>query len=131
MIKMVIDMDYSILINKDTEINNNLFKLDLVPVPKDRDHFIDKQTLVFWKKLKQAAENDKIYLIIDDAYRSIDAQQEILSYYINEIGIEESYKKVAILGTSEHHTGLAIDKFLTKNNITLEEYYEQKKKIIK
>src|SRR5574344_3019228 len=112
MIKMVIDMDYSILINKDTEINNNLFKLDLVPVPKDRDHFIDKQTLVFWKKLQQATENDKIYLIIDDAYRSIDAQQEILSYYINEIGIEESYKKVAILGTSEHHTGLAIDKFL-------------------
>lgn len=56
-------------------------------------------------------------IIPDSGYRSIENQQEILNFYLrpDQRG-ESAYNTVAIPGTSEHHTGLAIDVALIKNN---------------
>ena len=55
------------------------------------------------------AENDGIYLELDSARRSIAVQQDIWDRFTEKYGAAYTAKTVAVPGTSEHHTGLALD----------------------
>lgn len=58
--------------------------------------------------LKDDVKKQGYELWIDSGYRTREYQEIILQNYIKEMG-EKAYEKVALPGTSEHESGLAID----------------------
>ncbi len=114
-------MDYSILINKENPIDEN-YKVDhLVSVGKmysgDEDCYTDKDIMleeVTANALKEMLDDankidPNITVIPDSGYRSYQYQIGILNYYIQKEGEEKARQRVAMPGTSEHHSGLAVD----------------------
>lgn len=61
------------------------------------------------KQLFAAAESDGIELMLSSAYRSVSDQQELYSSFVAKQGQAMADLYVAKPGTSEHHTGLAVD----------------------
>ena len=59
--------------------------------------------------------SEGIDIELDSTYRTVEAQQEIWDEFEKEYGIEYTKKYVAVPGTSEHHTGLAIDVKIIKD----------------
>lgn len=114
-------MKYDILVNKDHPIDEN-FKVDnLISIGKhyslaklkytDQDVLLEKTAAKFLKELLDKANtiNKNIFVIPNSGYRSYEYQIKVMDYYINLGGLEKAQKRVAKPGTSEHHTGLAID----------------------
>ena len=102
----------TILINKTHPIKESITKkLDLVETKdyEDRTIYIDKETYKMYKELRMFLLKKKINIELSEAYRSIEDQQAIIDDYIEKYGEEYASKYVAPSGTSEHHTGLAID----------------------
>lgn len=63
-----------------------------------------------WKKMKDAARADGIILYIVSAFRSFKRQSEIMEQKREKGDSEEDIFKVsAPPGSSEHHTGKAVD----------------------
>ena len=116
-------MKYNTLINK-----NNILKDDykigkLVSVGK---HFNKNEDILLEKKAAKALNkmllnvNHKfpnIKIIPDSGYRNLEYQKKVMDYYIEHEGEEKAKKRVALPGTSEHHTGLAIDVAMVNNGI--------------
>jgi len=59
--------------------------------------------------LYAAAEQDGIELMLSSAYRSVADQRTLQSEFIAEQGKAMADLYVAVPGTSEHHTGMAVD----------------------
>ncbi len=105
-----------ILVNKENPLDFNYVPSNLVlvnnPFFKSLNKEIKLQVIdyVYEAFLKMAQDAQKLgyEIYIDSGYRSGLYQQEILNHYLNELG-KEAYNKVALPGTSEHQTGLAID----------------------
>ena len=71
-------------------------------------------------KMNEDAFKSGYYFILDSGYRSYAYQEKVLAKNICEKG-EEAYSYVALPGTSEHQSGLAIDVALKRNG----EYTDQ------
>lgn len=104
-------MNYKILVNKNNLIPNNYNINDFVKVKlvDDTLTLIEKETFNHYKQLKKKLEDYNIIIGLDSVYRSIDEQKEILENFTKKYGEEYANSIVAKPGTSEHHTGLAID----------------------
>jgi len=78
-----------------------------------------------WKKMKDAARTKGINLYIVSAFRSFERQSEIIDQK-REKGASEEYifKVSAPPGSSEHHTGKAVD-INTKGFPALEDEFEK------
>ena len=78
-----------------------------------------------WKKMKDAARTEGISLYIVSAFRSFERQSEIIEQK-REKGVSEEdiFKVSAPPGSSEHHTGKAVD-INTKGFPALEEDFEK------
>lgn len=63
-------------------------------------------------QLKEALEAEGIFVDLDSARRSVQAQQEIMESFTELYGADYAFKIVALPGYSEHHTGLALDLYL-------------------
>ena len=122
-------MDYSILVNRDNPIDENYVPSNLVVYPEYNGPKIDSnhKTLVeevalnaFYEMQSIALRETGYCFIVDSAYRSYKYQQKILMYNL-ELNGDEAYNYVALPGTSEHQTGLAIDIALNVNG----EYTDQ------
>ena len=61
------------------------------------------------KRLFAAAEEDGIELMLSSAYRSVSDQQALYESFVAKQGQAMADLYVAKPGTSEHHTGLAVD----------------------
>ena len=114
-------MNYQMLVNKNNILDRNYVPDNLVEYTEYNGEKIDKnhKTLVEIKTLEAFFEMQKdarlnnVDFVIDSGYRSYDYQAEILKENLIEMG-EDAYKYVALPGTSEHQTGLAIDVALYK-----------------
>jgi len=111
-------MDYTILVNKDNRLHknyvpNNLVEIEHIEIEKIEDiNLVPKVSYIvfpYFIKMCFAARKEGFNIVINSGYRSYEDQQEIWNYYLEEIGLEETIKRVAPLGASEHQTGLAID----------------------
>ena len=72
--------------------------------------FVEKETFLAFKQLSEFMQKKYgIALFLTSAGRTIQTQQKVLNDFIAEMGEEEALKTVALPGTSEHHTGLALD----------------------
>lgn len=130
---------YEVIINKDNKIDKEFYKnFTLVEVENIDKEIIKIEKLTFenYLKLKENVyKNEKIELGILNAFRDFEEQEEICKEYVKIYGEELAYKLAAIPGTSEHHSGLAIDITLKTDNgkfaETNNELYEEENKFLK
>ena len=113
-------MKYTVLVNKNNRISNNyLNKIDLVMTKNvlEEDIYIEQETYNNYLKLKEFISNElNIDIGIDTAYRDNNHQERIYNHYLEIKGKDYCDKYVALVGYSEHHTGLAIDIDVKINN---------------
>lgn len=133
-------MDYGMIVNKDNPLDKDFTIENLVPVGKlyneesgsftNRDILLEKVTAFNLREMLSVVNKiDKNKQVIPDSgYRDLEYQQRVMDYYIEKEGEENAKKRVSEPGTSEHHTGLAVDLAVLVNNkelINLDEAIEQ------
>lgn len=95
-----------IVVNKENKLSKDYIPKNLINVGKVQ---VSKKIYKDLIKLLNESLKDGINLVVESGYRSYSYQEEILKEFQKEFGIEETLKKVAKPGYSEHQTGLAID----------------------
>lgn len=130
-------MTKTILVNKTHKVKENYLKKVALVKAKDIDGeeiLVEKETYAAYLELKNFLKTKGIELGLDSAFRTLEYQQEIYERFIVQYGIDYANKIVAPVGTSEHHTGLALDicikvdnKFSADNNVLMQHvpYYEK------
>lgn len=109
--------DYMVLVNKQSKLPEDWeSRIELVDVYTglDETYQVEKKTALAYEKLREDLANDHVIIALDSTYRTVTRQQEIWDNFLKEYGEEYTKKYVAVPGTSEHHTGLAIDVKLVK-----------------
>ena len=105
-------MTKTILVNQQHKLKESYFKrLNLITTKdiENKDIEVEKETYEAYLKLKEFLENKGIIIGIDSAFRSFQGQIDIYEEIKDKYGKDYADKIVAPIGTSEHHTGLAID----------------------
>lgn len=107
-------MNYSVRVDINHPITEDYFEdLELVPVKADtdgQDTQVEKETLKAFNLLRKHLKDEEgIEIGIDSAYRSVEYQTKLMERFKAQYGKEYAENYVALPGTSEHHTGLAID----------------------
>lgn len=102
--------DYLLLVNKENLLPKN-YEVEFVNITNKngKEFQIEKRTKDAFLGLQADLAKDGIFIEFDSGYRSVKRQQEIMDEFIKEKGEEYARRVVAVPGTSEHHTGLALD----------------------
>lgn len=131
-------MNFEILVNK-----NNLLSKDYKPklyIVDDNENnfhnYIDpnlkpEQALeikAYVDKLLNDAWKSGMFIIVDSGYRSYEYQEKVLKSLIEKKG-EKAYRLVALPGSSEHQTGLAMDIAYMKNGIYSDDVKDSDKEV--
>lgn len=109
-------------------------KVDIVKAVNTRGNKVRAERTAYkaYLKLKHDLEaNNGIHIDIDFGLRTVKEQKKILDDYTKQYGASYANRYVAQPGTSEHHTGLALDIYLiiNGNNVYLNEEMEKYPKI--
>ena len=134
------DLDITVLVNKDNLLDRNYVPFEMYVVDENENNFhqykdaslkpmFRKDIKRYIDKLLKDAHALGLPLIVDSGYRSYDYQQVVLNELIKEKG-DEAYKLVALPGTSEHQTGLAVDFAYYENGIYNDDVKEDDKEAI-
>ncbi|MBR3357145.1 MAG: M15 family metallopeptidase [Solobacterium sp.] len=116
--------DYMVLVNKQSKLPEDWEdRIELVDVYTglDETYQVEKKAAEAYQKLRAALAEDHIIIELDSTYRTVEKQQEIWDEFMEEYGEEYTKKYVAVPGTSEHHTGLAIDVKLVKDGVIIDD----------
>ena len=106
--------DIILLVNKDHKLPDD-YKPDLVKTDREK---VAEVLLDDLQEMRKAAEKERVYLYIANAYRTKTEQERIFNQtvddYINNgnspnAAVEKAKYTAALPGYSEHETGLAID----------------------
>ncbi len=131
-------MNFEILVNK-----NNLLSKDYKPklyIVDDNENnfhnYIDPnlkpelalEIKAYVDKLLNDAWKSGMFIIVDSGYRSYEYQEQVLKSLIEKKG-EEAYRLVALPGSSEHQTGLAMDIAYLKNGIYSDDVKDSDKEV--
>ena len=112
-----------LLVNKNHYFNENDIKdFEMVEYENYKEAYIlvEREAFNHFEMLRAHLKVDGILIDIDDAYRSLETQENIFLKFMNKYGIDYAEEYVAMPGTSEHHTGQAIDLIINKNGEWLE-----------
>ena len=105
-------MTKTVLVNKQNKIKTSYYKkADFIEI-KDIENdtvLIDKKTYEAYSELRRFLSTKNINIDIASAFRSEELQLQVYEEFCELYGKEYADKTVAPVGTSEHHTGLAID----------------------
>ena len=121
------DLSIDVLVNKENMLSIDYIPKNMYIVDNNENNFrnylidnikpmLRSEVKPYIEKLIYDANNNGINIIVDSAFRSGNYQQMILDKVISEKG-NEAYKLVALPGTSEHQTGLAVDFAIYENGI--------------
>ena len=103
---------YLLIVNKQNQFNEDMlndFKFDTV-YDTDGKTRIEKETHKAFLALNDyMIKNYGCALFLTSALRTTETQQKVFDEFVKENSLEEALNYVALPGTSEHHTGLAID----------------------
>lgn len=105
-------MNYLTLVNKENPIKGRYFSnLELVEYfdVLNENIQVEKKALEAYLQLKEFLETMNIEIGIVSSYRTLEEQQKIIDEFTIKYGEDYVKQYVAPIGTSEHHTGLAID----------------------
>ncbi len=114
--------DPFVLVNKYYEVPQDYEPSDLVSVGNGQK--MRSEAAEYVNKLIKDINADGLYLQAQSGFRSIDLQTRLYNNYVARDGVEEADTYSARPGSSEHHTGLAID---LSHDGTLEESFENTK----
>ena len=111
--------DYLVLVNKHNKLPDNWD--DIVEYVEVKNSFckilkIEKETLEKFNELRSDLLKEGTDIELDSVYRSFSIQKEFFEEFKEKYGIEYASKFAAPAGYSEHHTGLAIDICIKKDN---------------
>ena len=105
--------DYLVIVSKASPMQKGFTDgLEFVTVDTvydDEKTDVEKNAYAAYLSLQSALEKQGIEIGIDSSYRSVAEQERIMKDFTEKYGEDYAKKTVAIPGTSEHHTGLAID----------------------
>lgn len=122
-VKIVEDPDDPfVLVNKYFEVPQDYEPSDLVSVGNGQK--MRSEAAEHVNKLLKDINADGLYLQAQSGFRSIDLQTRLYNNYVSRDGVAEADTYSARPGSSEHHTGLAID---LSHDGTLEETFENTK----
>lgn len=117
-------IDYLVLVNKTHPLpedwEDNLSTVHITNSLGD-DVEVEAAAYDSYLKLKDALEQEGVYVDLDSARRSIAAQQQIVDDFTAKYGPAYVAKYVAVPGYSEHHTGLALDLYLIIDGVDVYE----------
>ena len=110
-------MDLLMIVNKENRLSKKFVPIDLVEIKTiipgavevDRKIYLNKIVAEKWMELKKHVEKLGYKIDISSGYRSYEYQEKLFNKFINQKGIEQALKLVALPGTSEHQTGLCFD----------------------
>ena len=111
--------NYLVLVNKENKLPDNWEEIaELIEVKNSFGKFlkIEKETLEKFNGLRTDLLKEWVDIELDSAYRSFSIQNEFFEKFKEEYGIEYASKYAAPAGYSEHHTWLAVDICLKKEN---------------
>ena len=111
--------DYLVLVNKENKIPDNWEEIaELVETKNSfgRIFKIEKETLEKFNELRAELLNEGIDIELDSAYRSIPIQNQLFEEFKEKYGEEYASNYAAPAGYSEHHTWLAIDICIKKED---------------
>lgn len=117
-------IDYMILVNKQSKLPEDWEeRVELVDVTNGlgETYKVEKKAAEAYQKLKDDMASEGITIELDSTYRTVKQQEEIWAQFEEERGIEYTKKFVAVPGTSEHHTGLAIDIKIVKDGVVIDD----------
>lgn len=117
---------YDILVNKSNLLDKDYIPDNLIITDNNENNFhnykdptlkpmIVKYILSFFIKMQEDMKKEGLFIIVDSGYRSYNYQQIIYNENIKQHGIKRTKRFVALPGSSEHQTGLAIDIALIRN----------------
>ena len=118
------ETDYMVLVNKQSKLPDDWEeRIELVDVTNGlgETYQVEKKTAEAYGKLREDLSNDGIIIELDSTYRTVTRQQEIWDNFLKEHGEEYTKKYVAVPGTSEHHTGLAVDVKIIKDGKVIDD----------
>ncbi len=96
-----------LLVNKHFRLRDDYEPANLIY--HDGYNEMTQETSDMFTKMANAASEDGAYLTPGSTYRSIDYQRDLYESYASVDGVEEADTYSARAGSSEHHTGRAID----------------------
>ena len=111
--------NYLVLVNKENKLPDNWEEIaELIEIKNSFGKFlkIEKETLEKFNELRTDLLKEWVDIELDSAYRSFSIQNEFFEKFKEEYGIEYASKYAAPAGYSEHHTWLAVDICLKKEN---------------
>lgn len=114
--------DYMVLVNKQNKLPDDWEdRIELVDVTNGLGETVqvEKKAAEAFDKLREDLLKEGITIELDSTYRSVKRQQEIWDEFLEKYGEEYTKKYVAVPGTSEHHTGLAIDIKIIKDGVVI------------
>lgn len=88
---------------------------------KEKTIYVESETFRHFEMLKAHLKVEGIIIEIDDAYRSLESQENLFLRFMKKYGMAYAESIVAMPGTSEHHTGQAIDLVIQKDGRWIEE----------
>lgn len=103
---------YLWIVNKQKHYNKEAAeKFNYVPYQdEDGESFLEEKTYAAYNELAEYLKQTYgIVLEVISAGRSLETQQSVYDHFLAKRGQEWTENHVALPGTSEHHTGLALD----------------------
>lgn len=101
-----------ILVNKTHPLPENyLDGVELIETVNCRGKkaFVEKETFAAYEKLRDALSEQGVYISFGSNFRTIEEQKDVIRRLTEKYGEAYAMKTAAPLGTSEHHTGMALD----------------------
>lgn len=121
-------INYMVLVNKEHKLPENWEGSVLLKTAKNiygEEYQVEEKTLNQFELLrKDLLNNEGIDIELDSTTRSVAKQQKLWDEWTKKHGSEYVQKYVAVPGYSEHHTGLAIDICLHKNDKRIDDNSE-------
>ena len=101
-----------LLVNKNNLFNEKMIEnFEMVEYENynEKSIFVENETFRHFEMLRAHLKIDGINIDIDSGYRSLEAQEDLFLKFMKKYGLDYAESIVAMPGTSEHHTGLALD----------------------
>ena len=124
--------DYAFLVNIDHLLSSDYVPENLIITDNNENNFhnykdaslkpmISADIMSYFAAMQNAALDAGLRkIIVDSGYRSFEYQKVVFDKSVAEKGIDETFRSVAIPGSSEHQTGLAIDIAYMDNGVYIE-----------
>lgn len=113
-----------LLVNKSNLFNEELIKdFEMVEYENynEETYYIEFETFRHFEMLRAHLRVEDIIIDLNSAYRSLERQESIFLEFMNKYGIDYAEDVVAMPGTSEHHTGQALDLVINVDGKWIEE----------